>query len=523
MNLQQFSRALFSFALLTLIFFSVRAQKPVISTTFGKVRGQFIENTGVYRFADVPFARAPQGDLRWMPPQAPVPWDTVYDATEFGNAAVQYARFSKDTRKTPTPHSEDCLRLNLWAPDTVAGAKKAVLVYVHGGAWILGSGRSYWSNGAEFAKNGDIIFVNLQYRLGPLGWLDLEDFGGAEYANSKNLGLLDLVKGLEWVRDNIAQFGGDPNNVTLMGQSAGSGNVMALALMPEALGLFHKLIAESGTYGFSPTPAEAKHVAEDFIRLSGAQTMEDLKKLSEDEIVALYKEVAKANKKSSGVFFGPIYDGGLLPSDPYAQIEAGQMAPVPLLNGTTEDEINMWVELIPVLRKIPGIAGRLIVKQLGSDWGDLAPLRKLIREENPDFKKVFVLSRLVTLMIFREPHQRVSQAWLKHEPVYSFRFDWPSPNSDLKAYHAMELPFIFNHRDHTAIVGENPPGQLFDALHYAWIQFAKTGNPNHDKLGVTWPQYSPDQEETLIFDEVMRVENQPEKADLDEWNRVRVK
>ena len=177
--------------------------------------------------------------------------------------------------------------------------------------------------------------------------------------------MLDLLLGLKWVQENIAEFGGDPNNVTLFGQSAGSANVMALSLMEESQGLYHKLIAQSGTFGISPEPDEARKVAAEFIRQSGAETMADLEKLSVNELIALYKKVEKKISSASGVLFGPIYDGKLLPKDPYQALANGKMTQVPFMNGTTKDEINMWLEFVPVVKKIPIIAGKILAKRSG--------------------------------------------------------------------------------------------------------------------------------------------------------------
>jgi para-nitrobenzyl esterase len=268
------------------------------------LRGKRV-SPGVLRFAGIPYAQPPLGELRFKPPRPAQPWDGIRDARDFGPVGIQiYDNLTDDYFLN---QSEDCLSANVWTPGT-DNKRRPVIVFLHGGGFLLGGANHPTMHGTQFAQRGDVVFVSVQYRLSVLGWLDLEGLGGPEYKHSKNAGLLDQLLALRWVQKNIAAFGGDPGNVTLMGESAGSISATSMMLMPEARKLFHKVIAESATFAVNRTPARATKVTQEFLDETGAKNLNDLLALNTDEIrEAIDRLIRRLNLKEQ-IFFEPVCD-----------------------------------------------------------------------------------------------------------------------------------------------------------------------------------------------------------------------
>lgn len=325
---------------------------PVVTTTAGKVRGQAGE--GVQAFKGIPYAAPPTGALRFGRPQAAQSWSGVRDATKFGAACPQPR--AKIVPKG-IPISEDCLTVNVWTPvpSTRAGSgKKPVLVFIHGGGFVEGTAAEPIYDGADLARKG-VVVVTLQYRFGPFGYLDLSDLG-KEYENSANNGLLDQIAGLQWVRKNIAAFGGDPSNVTLFGESAGSISISAIMGSPQSDGLYHRAILQSGTSANISDRKQAGRVSRAYRDFAGASTVADLRKLSADKLQQAADDLYDSD--FSDTAFGPVVDGQLLPENPMKRLASPDGPKVPVIITTTRDEARYWIQEVPEAEHMPEVLYR---------------------------------------------------------------------------------------------------------------------------------------------------------------------
>jgi para-nitrobenzyl esterase len=313
-----------------------------VTTTAGQVRG--IEHGDGLRFAGIPFAAPPVGDLRWAPPAPVEPWDGVRDAKAFGATALQNPdMLTAFLGMVPEPQDEDCLFLNVRTPAS-DDARRPVMVWIHGGAFIFGSGSSPLYDGTPIVDGGDVVLVTVNYRLGAFGFLEL-GWVDDEVAGSGNVGLMDQVAALEWVRDNIAAFGGDPGNVTIFGESAGAMSVTSLLAAESAKGLFHKAIAQSGAAQAIATPAQAESSARSVVEGLGVSTLAELRALTPEQILDVQGQLmiqAFTNPEplleagvSAGLPFRPVSDGHFLPSSVLAAIRGGSAGGVPVMTGTT--------------------------------------------------------------------------------------------------------------------------------------------------------------------------------------------
>jgi para-nitrobenzyl esterase len=463
----------------------------LVETRSGTVEG--IEKSGVLQFRGIPFAASPTGDRRWRPPQPAEPWTGVRQAGEFGPMAPQgtnrIALFSMPEQQ-PEISEEGCLTLNVFTPG-VDGDPRPVLFWIHGGAFTAGSGRNPWYNGASFAGGG-VVVVTINYRLGALGFLHLGD----ELPGSGNCGLLDQVAALEWVRDNIAGFGGDPRRVTIFGESAGGMSIGSLMGLPAASGLFQQAVPQSGAASTVNTPEHAAEVAERTIAKVGG--LDALRATSWERLVEVQTEVALELQRGVGALpFMPVVDGTVLPRPPLESVRAGSAAPVRLLTGTTRDEMALFHYSAPgphdldeatVLRRLerldPG-AGRSVYDAYRAELGSSArPADVWIAEE--------------TDRVFRIPAIQLASAQARHtSDVWMYLFTWESPALDgaLGACHALEIPFVWNSltAGSEGFTGSGPEAEaLAREMHGTWTEFARSGDPG-------WQRYDEGRRATRVF------------------------
>ena len=319
-----------------------------VETTSGPVRGTREHNVCVFR--GIPYARPPVNTLRFRPPEPPACWTEPRNATRAGPAAPQNPDpLDYIYGEVLAPGDEDCLTLNVWTPAADA-ARCPVMVCIHGGAFLIGSGRWPWYDGKELVRRGDVVLVTINYRLGVLGFLDLSELGGAEYATSGNHGLLDQVAALRWVRDNIDRFGGDSGNVTVFGESAGGISISCLMAMPAARGLFRRAIVMSGGANFVRFPGTSRTVAGAFRQTAGVRDVDGLRTLPTKALLKAQKRYLRRNEFGGDLVFGPVVDGSVLPAPPLHAIQAGCASDVALLTGTTRDEARLWSLYAPILR-----------------------------------------------------------------------------------------------------------------------------------------------------------------------------
>jgi para-nitrobenzyl esterase len=500
----------------------------VADTQYGKVRGYMLR--GINYFLGMPYGADTSGANRFMPPQKPKPWTNVYAAIWWGNSAPQdmdnryenkFGSFRDHWNYDDV--SEDCLRINVFTPALNDGKKRPVLFWIHGGGFVNGNGIEHDGyNGENFARFGDVVFCSINHRLGPLGYCNLAGVGGEKFAASGNVGMLDIVAALEWVRDNITNFGGDPGNVTIMGQSGGGAKVCTLTAMPCAKGLFHKAVVLSGASRRSGDKTHTENLGAAVVKEAGL-TANDLSKLQSmpwKDFYAIATRAQRAMVRQPGpggrpLGFMPVIDGKILPQHPYDPIAAPTAADVPMIISSVQNEQSpSWtdsslesVTLEQVVEKVKERAG------FGGGFGDKA------KDVVESYVKAFPGRKPVEIwsLVSSNRQSVVALADVKSKqpaPVYVDWFTWQPPLFDnrMRAFHTVDICFWFYNTDlmltHTG--GGPRPRALSTKMAGALLQFMKTGNPNGAGLP-EWPKYSTANGETMVFDDACEAKNDPDR------------
>ncbi|MBQ3390341.1 MAG: carboxylesterase/lipase family protein [Firmicutes bacterium] len=465
--------------------------------------GTFVgsELNGVLSFKGVPYAKQPVGDLRWKPPVQPDPDEGIYEALYYGKSPVQTRWPSEPGSYYPC--GEDCLTLNVW---TASGEErdKAVMVFFHGGDYGWGSTTDPVYDGQQFVEtHPEIVLVTVEYRLGILGFIDLSSVpGGEEYPESGNLGLLDMKCSLEWIGRNIGAFGGDPENVTIFGESAGGGAVSLLPLMDGTKGLFRRVIAESGSLALTSSREECGGLTERLLKETGAESMADLMALSEDEL-------KKANEALNDYCNRPERDGVVLPEDLY---EAWKRMPAEfdLMIGTNADEVNYWKKEVGYM--FGGFESDIVFHGMETILyeNDL----KRFSAEDRTAAEAFVkdqggvpggLSEFYNEVMFRIP--AVAQARAHGEnggKTYMYYWTYPSAIPGQGACHAVELSYVFNNPEETLYTGDITDPVLSAEVQRMWVNFARTGDPSTETH--PWKAYGPQDRWTMVLGKDIRLE-----------------
>ena len=488
------------------------APGPVVATEAGRIRG--VADGAVRLFRGVPYGAPAAGALRFQPPQKPTPWTGVLDASTYGRRAFQPARPMipeiGDALTGSGPMSEDCLRLNVFTPGT--SGRRPVMVWFHGGGQRTGSGKSVFYDGRERARQHDVVVVTTTHRLNAFAYLWLAGLPGAggRFAECANLGLRDLVLALEWVRDNIGRFGGDPASVTIFGQSGGGGKTAMLTGFPAAKGLFHRAIimstlGDTAVTGQRPERAvEAADLLLQRLGVTPAQASRLLEFPAERLIDALTMPAADLSLR-----FVPVVDGTTLPADPFSPASP-LSATVPILTGSNECEgIPYGSPDDPYWTSEPvdDVTLRARLRQLVPiPDADASRVIELYRSHRPS-QSAGDLAAVMAGDVSELRHAAFTIAAAKHAqgraPVYLYRFNWRSPvrNGKLRSMHGMELPFVFNHPDRIGFLTGTGDDRhaLARNMSAAWVAFAKTGNPNHGGLP-TWAAWTPSRWTTMVFD-----------------------
>jgi para-nitrobenzyl esterase len=480
----------------------VTASATTVQTKAGRVRGAIVN--GVHTFKGLPYAASTAGANRFMPPQALPSWTGVRDAVAYGPRAPQIVG-GEPAEMLPTDpreaQGEDCLVLNLWTPDPARG-RRPVMVWFHGGGFNNGSGSYSIYDGRELARKHDVVAISVNHRLNVFGFLYLSEFGG-KWAPASNVGMLDAVAALEWVRNNIAAFGGDPNNVTIFGQSGGAGKVSTLMAIPAAAGLFHRAIAQSGAAVTSTPKAQAVRTTELVLQRLGI-TPDRLDELQTRPMAAIL-DVLRPQAGNTPLTFGPVVDGRSLPSNPFDPAAPAMSASVPLLMGTTATEMTFFLP-DERLRPIDDAGLRARVKEaLRVDDARADAVIALYRKQQPGRDNIDLALRIETDgSFFRQgvETQLERKAAQRGAPTYMYRFEYYSPVRDgrLKAMHCMEIPFVFdNLADGRTFTGDGPAAQrIADQMSAAWAAFARTGVPNHAGIPA-WTPFTADTRATMVF------------------------
>jgi para-nitrobenzyl esterase len=487
-----------------------------VQTSTGKLRGAV--QGGVHSFKGVPYGASTAAERRFMPPAKPQPWTGVREAFVLGPRAPQLLESFHgqvipefEVMDRDEPMSEDCLRLNIWTGALGHSHKRPVMVWLHGGGYTSGSGGFVCYDGAALAGKHDVVTVTINHRLTVLGYLHLAGIGGEKYAHSANLGNLDIIAALEWIRDNIAAFGGDPGNVTLFGQSGGGGKVSCLMAMPAAKGLFHRAIVQSGAAVTGVSREAATKSTETYLSKLGLRA-DQLDQLQQLPVAQLLAPVPPG---IGGPFaLAPVVDGTSLPTDPFDPVAPAQSAGIPLLIGTVETEVTFFPKQL--LDPIDDASLRTHVRQTLRKATD-AQAEQLIaayRAGRPGASNTDLYLIIASDATFRggvivEAERKAAQG---KAPVYQYYFTWRSPvrEGKLRTFHALEIPFVFDNVD--AAQSMTGSGQdryaLASRMSSAWASFARTGNPSCQGLPA-WEPFEERRRATMIFNDECRLLDDP--------------
>jgi para-nitrobenzyl esterase len=499
----------------------------VVETDRGRVEGQ--DAGGVQVFRGIPFAKPPVGALRFCAPQPAEPWTGVRDASAFGPSAVQSAMLfplpGMDVGRT----DEDCLYLNVYTP-AADGQRRPVMVWIHGGGFVIGSGAQSIYDGTPLVRRGDVVLVTINYRLGPLGFLDLADLCPEIEGAVGNAGSRDQVAALEWVQRNVSAFGGDPGNVTIFGESAGGMSVGTLLGAPSARGLFQRAIAQSGASHNFHTRESATRAATVFLEtlgLSPAEAGRELRNMPARKLVDSQQQTMFKLAGSAGLLpFQPLVDEDFLPEPPLEAVRSGHAAGVSLLTGTTRDEWKLFVFLDPDVPRIDeaGLVAKLRQRIPGADPEALVATYRNARQGRAPVDPPSLFFAIETDRIFRIPAIRLAETQRVHEAqTFMYRFDGESPafGGTLGACHAVELPYVFgNHRMAGAeqFVGSGPEvDALAERTMDAWLAFARSGDPAHGGLPA-WPAYDEKRRATMLLGPTCALAQSPADAERSLWD-----
>ncbi|MGA9017225.1 MAG: carboxylesterase/lipase family protein [Acetobacteraceae bacterium] len=509
----------------------------LVETLAGRVRGTTVE--GVVAFKSIPYGAPTSGANRFMPPRKPTPWAGVRDALEYQGHAPQHglrpasrpelADFSgaPDT----SPETEDCLTLNVWTPGLDHSAKRPVMVWFHGGAFSYGTANVARLQGSRLATRGDVVVVTVNQRLNIFGFLDLSAVGGADFSASGNAGTLDMIAALEWVRENIARFGGDPDNVTIFGESGGGGKVCTLLTMPSAHGLFHRAIVQSGAAIRLREPDRAARLTDAVLKTLGltSRDLGRLQSLPMEQLLAAVEPALKAiGPAPLPLFdrypFGPVVDGTIVPQHPFDQGAPAVSADIPLLIGDMKDEMasflarddKVWFRTLTEQEmhdRVAAVAGKHTDKVIET-------YRHLYPSANAAERLIATLTdsnfRIRSLIVAEHKAKQAAA------PVYMYSFEWETPvqGGRLKAPHALDVPFTFDTIDLTNATDRSEAAhRLATAMSGTWAAFAHTGVPEHASIP-RWPAYDLASRATLMLDAECRIENDPRSETRQLWQTI---
>lgn len=493
----------------------------IINTTTGKIKGS-IED-GISVFKGIPYAEPPVSELRLAAPMAKKPWDGEFEALKFGPEAPQPYNLNTPQPR-PLQSEEESLTLNIWTPG-IDDKKRPVMFWIHGGSFIYGSGTRIIYHGKNLTKRGDVVLVTINYRLGAFANLILP---GA----TPNVGMLDQIVALEWVRDNIKKFGGDPGNVTIFGESAGGAAVCTLMAMPKAKGLFNRAISQSGAahpVGFikSPLKYTTELTLEELdIKSDNLDEFRDLPAL--DIVKATFRLERKAFTQGFRLSHGPYVDGVQIPQHPLTALSEGYAKDIELIIGSNFEETKFWYMFNPEFKGMePEELTKRLIRSLQTTVEREYDLEKIIntyknsREENKlSSKPQDILDAFDTDHRFRMPAVKFAEFQSKHQKnTYMYLFSWQLPNN-YGAMHGLEIGFVFNRFFNVDIPTLPKKSEETETLSLnmmdSWVSFAKTGNPNHDGIP-KWPSYDIEKRSTIVFDKNIKIWDDPLGKERELW------
>jgi para-nitrobenzyl esterase len=508
---------------------------PVVETASGRVVG--VTSGGVHVFKGIPYGASTAGPNRFMPPRKPEPWTGVREAIAYAGRSPQAAAGVQRPELATVwgavdmlPVGEDCLTLHVWTP-ALDTSKRPVMVWLHGGAFSYGSANSPRYDSTNLARRNDVVVIAVNHRLNVFGHLDLSRIGGERFARSGNVGVLDLVLALEWVREHAARFGGDPGNVTIFGQSGGGGKASALLAMPSAKGLFHKAIIQSGASVRFAERERTTRLAEAVLKHLGLRT-DQLDALQALPLTRLQEAVAPAQGTLprprypllDRYNFGPVIDGSTLPTHPFDPAAPSVSDDVPIMIGGTKDESAIFLAPDDAVWN-RSVSEDDLGKRIASVAGAAADrLLAYYKRRDPAATPSDRLITALTASNFgvRSVLLAERKAARAKAPVWMYSFDWETPafGGRLKAPHSADVPFVF---DTLHMIGEShrkPRTQaLADRVSKTWATFARNGDPGNEAIP-TWPAYTAERRATMLLDDACRVVDDPDGEVRPLWSKV---
>jgi len=498
-----------------------------VETSQGKVRGLLID--GIHVFRGIPYGAPTGGKGRFRPPRPAQPWTGVLDTLGWGADAPQGGRSARQSAGSnpyeliesdvslQTIRSEDCLVLNVWTPETGEARKRPVMLWLHGGGFVSGSASRAVHDGGNLAQHGDVVVVSCNHRLNVLGYTFLDDIGGADFAGSGNVGMQDIILALTWIRENIARFGGDPENVTLFGYSGGGQKICTLMSMPSAKGLFHKAIVESGQNPRLLTREEATETTYRLLKQLGIgkNDIDALQAVPLDDLMRAYQAVWTAPPPQRWGFparFSPVVDGVLIQDHPISSQSLALSSHIPLIIGSTREEMAaftlMWEPNADTMNQadlLNHLAPFLDTKAQEVVTG--------YRRIHPAFSPWDLYTLITADWPTRMNSIRIAEARnaLGAAPTFMYRVDWQTPvfGGRMKAPHGLEVPLAFrNVLEDRGLNGGGPDAfALSERVSDAWVAFARHGHPNTATL--PWPPYRTNERETMLFDRRCHIAQDP--------------